>query len=117
MVGATHWKIGGNAIDLSRRALIMGVLNVTPDSFSDGGEFFGREKAVEHGVKMANDGADIIDVGGESTRPDAERVPADEESEARLILEDFVRALARLELEPADASDGEPEEPDEIAES
>jgi len=84
MVGATHWKIGGNAIDLSRRALIMGVLNVTPDSFSDGGEFFGREKAVEHGVKMANDGADIIDVGGESTRPDAERVPADEEL-ARVI--------------------------------
>jgi dihydropteroate synthase len=84
MVGATHWKIGGNAIDLSRRALIMGVLNVTPDSFSDGGEFLGREKAVEYGVKMANDGADIIDVGGESTRPDAERVPADEEM-ARVI--------------------------------
>jgi dihydropteroate synthase len=79
MVGATHWKIGGNAIDLSRRALIMGVLNVTPDSFSDGGEFFGFEKAVEHGVKMTNDGADIIDVGGESTRPGAERVLADEE--------------------------------------
>jgi dihydropteroate synthase len=84
MVGATHWKIGGNAIDLSRRALIMGVLNVTPDSFSDGGEFFGFEKAVEHGVKMTNDGADIIDVGGESTRPGAERVLADEEV-ARVI--------------------------------
>ena len=84
MVGATHWKIGGNAIDLSRRALIIGVLNVTPDSFSDGGEFFGCEKAVEHGVKMANDGADIIDVGGESTRPGAERVLADEEL-ARVI--------------------------------
>jgi dihydropteroate synthase len=83
-VGATHWKIGGNAIDLSRRALIMGVLNVTPDSFSDGGEFFGCEKAVEHGAEMANDGADIIDVGGESTRPDAERVPADKEL-ARVI--------------------------------
>ena len=84
MVGATHWKIGGNAIDLSRRALIMGVLNVTPDSFSDGGEFFGCEKAVEHGVEMANDGAEIIDVGGESTRPDAEPVLASEES-ARVI--------------------------------
>ena len=78
-MGATHWKIGGNAIDLSRRALIIGVLNITPDSFSDGGEFFGREKAVEHGVEMANDGAEIIDVGGESTRPGAERVLADEE--------------------------------------
>lgn len=84
MVGATHWKIGGNAIDLSRRALIMGVLNVTPDSFSDGGEFLGCEKAVEHGVEMANDGAEIIDVGGESTRPDAEPVLADEEL-ARVI--------------------------------
>jgi dihydropteroate synthase len=83
-VGATHWKIGGNAIDLSRRALIMGVLNVTPDSFSDGGEFFGCEKAVKRGAEMANDGADIIDVGGESTRPDAEPVPADKEL-ARVI--------------------------------
>ena len=57
----------------------MGVLNVTPDSFSDGGKFFALEKAVEHGAKMAAEGADIIDVGGESTRPDAEPVPVDEE--------------------------------------
>jgi dihydropteroate synthase len=57
----------------------MGVLNVTPDSFSDGGNFFSADKAVEHGLKMAAEGADIIDVGGESTRPGAEAVPAEEE--------------------------------------
>lgn len=57
----------------------MGVLNVTPDSFSDGGEFFSTEKAVEHGLQMAADGAQIIDVGGESTRPGAEPTSVDEE--------------------------------------
>ena len=57
----------------------MGVLNVTPDSFSDGGKFFELEKAIEHGVKMAAEGADVIDVGGESTRPGAEPVAAGEE--------------------------------------
>jgi len=57
----------------------MGVLNVTPDSFSDGGKFFAAEKAIEHGLRIAAEGADIIDVGGESTRPGAEPVPADEE--------------------------------------
>ena len=57
----------------------MGVLNVTPDSFSDGGKFFELEKAIEHGVKMAAEGADVIDVGGESTRPGAEPVAAEEE--------------------------------------
>ena len=66
------WKIAGRTVDLSQHALIMGVLNVTPDSFSDGGEFFTTEKAVEHGVRMAAEGAQIIDVGGESTRPGAE---------------------------------------------
>ncbi len=57
----------------------MGVLNVTPDSFSDGGIFFALEKAIEQGVKMAAEGADVIDVGGESTRPAAEPVAAGEE--------------------------------------
>lgn len=57
----------------------MGVLNVTPDSFSDGGEWFGPEAAVAHGVLLASQGADLVDVGGESTRPGADRVPEDEE--------------------------------------
>jgi len=57
----------------------MGILNVTPDSFSDGGRFSGIIDAVEHGLAMAAAGADVVDVGGESTRPGADRVPADEE--------------------------------------
>jgi len=57
----------------------MGVLNVTPDSFSDGGLYFNKEKAIERGFELAADGADIIDVGGESTRPDSDPVPAQEE--------------------------------------
>lgn len=61
------------------RTLVMGILNVTPDSFSDGGRFFGTQAAVDHGVRMAEEGADIIDVGGESTRPGSEAVSAEEE--------------------------------------
>ena len=79
MMRGRLWKIGDRIFDLSRQGLIMGVLNVTPDSFSDGGEFFAAEKAIEHGLKMAADGADIVDVGGESTRPGAEPTAADEE--------------------------------------
>src|SRR5881227_1224607 len=73
------WKVGNRVFNVSRQGLIMGVLNVTPDSFSDGGIFFALEKAIEHGVKMAAEGADVIDVGGESTRPGAEPVAAEEE--------------------------------------
>jgi dihydropteroate synthase len=61
------------------RPLVMGILNVTPDSFSDGGEHFNAEAAIEFGLKMIADGADVIDVGGESTRPGAEAVPLEEE--------------------------------------
>ena len=61
------------------RCLIMGVVNVTPDSFSDGGAWLDRRAAIEHGRELAVQGADIIDVGGESTRPGAERVPVEEE--------------------------------------
>jgi dihydropteroate synthase len=76
---ARHWRIGERVFDVSRRGLIMGVLNVTPDSFSDGGEFFTPQKAIEHGVIMATEGAHIIDVGGESTHPGSEPVTAEEE--------------------------------------
>ena len=73
------WKIGDRIVDLSTRGMIMGVLNVTPDSFSDGGQFFEVERAVARGIEIAAEGADMIDVGGESTRPGAEPVPAKEE--------------------------------------
>ena len=79
-MGATLWKIGAQTFDLSQRGLIMGVLNVTPDSFSDGGDFFDEETARAHALRMLEEGADIIDVGGESTRPGAAPVDAAEET-------------------------------------
>jgi len=66
-------------IDLSSRTHIMGILNVTPDSFSDGGKFLGFQNAVDQGMKMIQEGADIIDVGGESTRPGSDPVSLEEE--------------------------------------
>lgn len=72
-------QANGDDFILGRRTWIMGILNVTPDSFTDGGLYFEKDKAIEHGLRMISEGADIIDVGGESTRPGAEPVPADEE--------------------------------------
>jgi dihydropteroate synthase len=73
------------------RPLVMGVLNVTPDSFSDGGQFFSHEAAVAHGLEMAADGVDIVDVGGESSRPGAE--PVSEPEELRRVVR-VVEALS-----------------------
>ena len=79
------FRCGGKFIDLSSRTYVMGVLNVTPDSFSDGGRYFNKDRAVAHALQMVVDGADIIDVGGESTRPKgpygegAEEVSSEEE--------------------------------------
>ncbi len=67
--GAFIYTFGAHEYDLASRTHIMGILNVTPDSFSDGGEFLSVAKAVDHGLAMAEEGADFIDVGGESTRP------------------------------------------------
>ncbi len=61
------------------RCLVMGVVNVTPDSFSDGGTWLDPDKAVAHGLELASQGADIVDVGGESTRPGAQRIPVEDE--------------------------------------
>jgi dihydropteroate synthase len=66
-------------LPVADRTLVMGVLNVTPDSFSDGGRYLDADAAIARGVALARDGADIVDVGGESTRPGAERVAPDEE--------------------------------------
>jgi len=72
-------QFGPYQIDFSKKTIIMGILNVTPDSFSDGGKYNEIDRAVEHAKKLVADGADIIDVGGESTRPGAETVPLEEE--------------------------------------
>jgi len=65
------WNLGSRSLELGKRTLIMGVVNVTPDSFSDGGQFLDRDKAVEHAQRLLDQGADLIDIGGESTRPGA----------------------------------------------
>ncbi len=67
------------SIDAARRTALMGIVNVTPDSFSDGGRYLDSEKAIAHGIRLAQEGADIIDVGGESTRPGARPLSAQEE--------------------------------------
>ena len=86
------WKIRDREIDLSRRARVMGIINATPDSFSDGGSFLDPQAALAHGLQMVAEGAEILDIGGESTRPGAQSVEADEE--IRRVLP-IIQALRR----------------------
>ncbi len=93
-----QWKIGSRVLELGRRTLIMGIVNVTPDSFSDGGAYIDASKAVAHAERLLDEGAAIIDVGGESTRPGAAVIgasgavskgapnPVSEEEERRRVL-------------------------------
>jgi len=78
------WRIQAQQHDLSLRGMVMGVVNVTPDSFSDGGRFLDAGRAVEHALRLVAEGADILDIGGESTRPGAE--PVEEAEELRRVL-------------------------------
>ena len=73
------WNTGRRTFDLARRGVIMGVINVTPDSFSDGGNFSSAQAAIDHGLRLAEEGAEILDIGGESTRPGAAPVSVEEE--------------------------------------
>ncbi|MBO0832828.1 MAG: dihydropteroate synthase, partial [Actinobacteria bacterium] len=83
----------------------MGVVNVTPDSFSDGGKWYGAEAAVRHGLELVAQGADIVDVGGESTRPGAQRVTADEELRRVLpVITELVRAGVTVSVDTMRAS-------------
>lgn len=77
-------KIGNKTFDTENKTYIMGILNVTPDSFSDGGKWNSLDAAVEHAKTMAEEGADIIDVGGESTRPGHQQI-SEEEEIARVV--------------------------------
>ena len=85
-------RFGNRRVALGEKTLLMGVLNVTPDSFSDGGSFFDRDKAVDHGLRMVEEGADIVDIGGESTRPGSKPIDVDEE--LRRVLP-VIRRLSR----------------------
>lgn len=91
-----QWQLRGRNLELGRRTLVMGILNITPDSFSDGGRFLSRDHAVGHALQMLEDGADILDVGGESTRPGARvaetGISAEEELRRILpVIEDVLR--------------------------
>jgi dihydropteroate synthase len=77
-----QWSLGERALELGKRTLIMGIVNVTPDSFSDGGQFLDRDRAIEHAGRLLDEGADIVDIGGESTRPGA-RVDSGAQADAK----------------------------------
>jgi dihydropteroate synthase len=90
------WRLRTRSLELGPRTLVMGILNVTPDSFSDGGKFLARDHAVAHALKMLDDGADLLDIGGESTRPGTpvveSGIPAAEELRRILpVMEDILR--------------------------
>jgi len=95
----------GKPLDLSQPR-VMGILNVTPDSFSDGGRFFGRDQAIEQALRMQEEGAAIIDIGGESTRPGAEDVPVGQELERIIPL---VEALVPVLEVPISVDTSKPE--------
>ena len=78
-----QWSLGTRALELGKRTLIMGIVNVTPDSFSDGGLYLDSEKAITHAIRLLDEGADIIDIGGESTRPGASVAAASPQREAK----------------------------------
>jgi dihydropteroate synthase len=90
MRSTNHWRLRSRTLELGRRTLVMGVVNITSDSFSDGGQFLLTEQAVAHGVKLIAEGADIVDLGAESTRPgsragDADAAVSAKEEQARLL--------------------------------
>src|ERR1700684_3336648 len=90
-----QWNVGSRVLELGRRTLIMGIVNVTPDSFSDGGLYIDAQKAVVFAERLLDDGAAIIDVGGESTRPGTSTAePVTEEEERRRVLP-VIRDLKR----------------------
>ncbi len=85
-------------LNLSRRTHVMGVINVTPDSFSDGGQFLEKDRAVEQALQLAGDGADLIDIGGESTRPYSKGISADEEMNRVIPVIEALRKELRIPI-------------------
>jgi dihydropteroate synthase len=93
---ATRWQLRTRTLELPRRPLVMGIVNVTPDSFSDGGRFVDAGAAADYALQLAADGADILDIGGESTRPYSEPVAA--EKELRRVLPVIERISRRVDI-------------------
>lgn len=92
------YQLGETRFEFATRTYLMGILNVTPDSFSDGGRFFDQTDAVLHAFQMIKDGVDIIDIGGESTRPGADQIPAAEETRRVVPVITKVRQKTKLPL-------------------
>jgi dihydropteroate synthase len=95
---AFKWNLCRASIYLGERTAIMGILNVTPDSFSDGGQYFEREKAIARGKEIEQQGADIIDIGGESSRPGSQTVPEDEEIRRALPVIEALAAVLKIPI-------------------
>jgi dihydropteroate synthase len=93
---ATRWRLQDRTLELPRRPLVMGIVNVTPDSFSDGGSFLDRQAAVDQALRLAGEGADLLDIGGESTRPYSEPVGA--AAELRRVLPVFEALHGKLRI-------------------
>lgn len=94
---ATAWRLRSRSLTLGSRPLLMGIVNVTPDSFSDGGRFLDPQKAVDHALQLVAEGADILDIGGESTRPYSQ--PVSHDQQVRRVLP-VIAALARQTTAP-----------------
>ena len=92
------WQTSRRTFDLANRGVIMGIVNVTPDSFSDGGTFGDTDAAVAHGLRLAAEGAEILDIGGESTRPGAAAVSADEEQRRVLPVIEKLAASTKVAI-------------------
>jgi dihydropteroate synthase len=91
-------KLASRTLVLGKRTLVMGVLNVTPDSFSDGGKFLEPERAIEHALAMESAGADLLDIGGESTRPGSPETPASEELDRILPVLEALRGRLKIPI-------------------
>ena len=94
---ARSWQLRTRTLELPSRPLLMGIVNATPDSFSDGGKFFDASSAIAHGLRLVEEGADLLDIGGESTRPYSE--PVVEAEELRRVVP-VIEALARQTTAP-----------------
>ncbi|MEJ2545615.1 MAG: dihydropteroate synthase [Calditrichaceae bacterium] len=92
------WEFNKNKLEFNQSPFIMGILNVTPDSFSDGGKFFSDESAVQHALAMIDEGADIIDIGGESTRPGSDPISIQEELNRVLPVITAIRKYSNIPI-------------------
>ena len=93
------WRLRSVTVPLGRRTLLMGIVNVTPDSFSDGNRFLKHNAALDHALRLMDEGVDLIDLGGESTRPDATPVtPAEEQARIEPVLKAILKARPKALL-------------------